>query len=94
MVLQLTLLEQHIEMLRAIESIRDWSAKNGGKLPNKLELLELPIARDPLSDQPFEWKLSQDGKEGVLSGLIPGFSNKFVGEGWSEGGRIYRIVID
>lgn len=94
MLLNLTLLEQHIEILRTIESIRDWSSKNGGKLPQQLEQLDLPISRDPLSDQPFEWKLSQDGKEGVLSGLIPGFSNKFVGEGWSEGGRIYRIVID
>lgn len=94
MLLQLTILEQHIEMLRAIESIRDWSAKNGGKLPKNLDKLDLPIARDPLSDQPFEWNLSEDGKQGILRGVIPGFSNKFVGEGWSEAGRVYRIAID
>lgn len=89
----LTLLEQHIEMLRTIESIRDWSAKHDGKLPTSLNELSLAVADDPLTGKPFEWSLSENGKEGVLKGVVPVAADKFY-EKTSEIGRVYKLRIE
>jgi len=62
------LLDQRIGMLRAIESIRDWSATHDGKLPASLNQLDLPIPLDIVNNQPFDWQLDADGTVGQLSG--------------------------
>lgn len=89
----LTLLEQHVEMLRTIESIRDWSAKHDGKFPTTLNELTLAVADDPLTGKPFEWSLSENGKEGVLKGVVPVAADKFY-ENSSEIGRVYTLRIE
>jgi hypothetical protein len=93
MFVALTLLEQHVEMLRAIEAIRDWSAKHDGKLPKSLDDLSLAIANDPLTGKPFEWSVSENGKEGVLKGILPVAEDKFY-EKTSEIGRVYTLRIE
>jgi|JI10StandDraft_1071094.scaffolds.fasta_scaffold03013_14 hypothetical protein len=90
MFVALTLLEQHLEMLRTIEAIRDWSAKHDGKLPKSLDELSLSIADDPLTGKPFEWSVTENGKEGVLKGVFPIENGKFF-EKANEIGRIYHI---
>jgi hypothetical protein len=64
------MIDQRIALLRIIESVRDWSASHGGKLPEKIEQLDLPVPRDVLSNQPFQWTLSDDGNAGLLEGAI------------------------
>lgn len=93
MFVALTLLEQHVEMLRTIEAIRDWSAKNDGKLPKSLNDLSLAIAHDPLTGKPFEWSVNENGKEGVLKGIVPIAADRFY-EKASEIGRVYTLRIE
>ena len=93
MFVALTLLEQHVEMLRTVEAIRDWSAKHDGKLPKSLDDLSLAIANDPLTGKPFEWSVNENGKEGVLKGIVPVSEDKFY-EKASEFGRVYTLRIE
>ena len=64
------LLQQHIDLIRTIESIRDWSAKNGGKLPKTLQELDLPAPVDCIVNKPFVYGLSLDGHSATLQGAI------------------------
>jgi hypothetical protein len=64
------LLQQHIQMIQTIESIRDWSAKNNGLLPKTLLELDLPAPLDCVVNKPFVYSLSADGKTATLSGAI------------------------
>ena len=64
------LLQQHIDLIRTIESIRDWSAKNGGKLPNTLQELDLPAPVDCILNKSFAYGLSLDGHSATLQGAI------------------------
>ena len=63
-------LQQHIDLIRTIESIRDWSAKNGGKLPNTLQELDLPAPVDCILNKSFAYGLSLDGHSATLQGAI------------------------
>ena len=63
-------LQQHIDLIRTIESIRDWSAKNGGKLPKTLQELDLPAPVDCVVNKPFVYGLSFDGHSATLQGAI------------------------
>jgi hypothetical protein len=65
-------LEQKFAMLRVVEAIRDWSGRNDGKLPASLDDLTLPIPEDCLTNKPFRYELSADGKSADLrSGKVP-----------------------
>ena len=63
-------LQQHIDLIRTIESIRDWSARNGGKLPKTLQELELPAPVDCIVNKPFSYSLSSDGRSATLEGAV------------------------
>lgn len=90
--LSLTLLQQRIELLVTIESIRDWSARHDGKLPTSLSELHLPISKNPFNDEPFKWTLSENGREGTLSSvaILPDRNNYFDA---AEIGRTYRLKL-
>lgn len=61
-------LDQRIAMLRVVESIRDWSAAQDGRLPASLDQLDLPVPLDIVTNRKFEWHVDADGTEGELSG--------------------------
>ncbi len=63
-------LQQHIDLIRTIESIRDWSAKNGGKLPKTLQELDLPVPVDCMVNKPFGYNRSSDGRSASLEGAF------------------------
>ncbi len=53
---------QRFAVLRTIESIRDYAAKNDGQLPDSLEgKFDLPIPLDPVTGKPFQY--SRDGNK-------------------------------
>ena len=54
-------LKRQIQSLRIIEAVRDYLAAHEGKLPASLdEIQDVPIPLDPLTDQPFEWRVEGD----------------------------------
>lgn len=54
-------LKRKIQALRIIEAVRDYMAAHDGKLPGSLDDIEqVPIPLDPLTDQPFEWRVFQN----------------------------------
>ena len=63
-------LQQHIDLIRSIEPIRDWSAKNGGKLPETLQELDLPVPVDRMVNKPFGYSRSSDGRSATLKGAV------------------------
>jgi hypothetical protein len=63
-------LQQQIDLIRTIESIRDWSAKHAGALPNSLEQLELPVPLDCIVNKPFGYNLEKDGRLAILEGAV------------------------
>lgn len=85
-------LDQRIGMLRVIESIRDWSATHGGKLPQTLDQLDLPVPLDIVSNRPFEWSLDPDGNAGVLAGALIEVLGFEPGEDRDAGWR-YRLIL-
>ena len=70
LVIAAALLQQHIRLIQSIESIRDWSGKNGGALPKTLLDLDLPAPLDCVVNKPFVYILSADGKTARLSGAV------------------------
>jgi hypothetical protein len=59
-------LHRKIAALRIIEAVRDYLASHDGKLPDSLdEITSVPIPLDPLTDQPFVWKI--DGTTAELT---------------------------
>jgi hypothetical protein len=60
-------LEQRIALVRVVEAIRLSAGGNGGKLPTALTELAVPLPDDPVTGQPFAYKLERmtatlDGK--------------------------------
>ena len=54
-------LKRQIQALRIIEVVRDYLAAHEGKLPASLyEIQNVPVPLDPLTDQPFEWRVEGD----------------------------------
>jgi hypothetical protein len=62
-------LEQRIAMLRHVEALRLCAAANGGKLPERLADLPVPVPADPFTGKPFLYRL--DGMTGHLNGSTP-----------------------
>jgi hypothetical protein len=60
--------ERHVAALRTIEAIRLHAATRGGKLPESLgEITEVPVPRDPMTDEPFVYRAADD--VALLNGL-------------------------
>jgi hypothetical protein len=54
-------LRRQIEALRIIEAVRDYLAAHDGKLPATLEEIDaVSVPVDPITDQPFVWKVEGD----------------------------------
>lgn len=67
-----------IEMMRqrliAVEALRDYAAAHSGRLPESLsELSDTPVAVDPFSRQPFEYRVETTGDRQLvtLSSKVP-----------------------
>lgn len=52
-----TRLEQRLGLLRTVEAIRLAAAKNGGKLPDSLSDLSVPLPVDPATGKTFSYKI-------------------------------------
>lgn len=63
-------LQQLLALLQTIESLRDYMAGNGGRLPAELNQLRLPAPHDPVTGQPFDYRLQTD--RAILSGAQVG----------------------
>jgi hypothetical protein len=50
-------LEQRLALLRCIEALRLYAAEHGGQLPAQLADIKLPLPVDPVTGQPFAYKL-------------------------------------
>ena len=62
-------LKRQVEALRIIEAIRHFLATHDGKLPASLADIEtLSIPMDPLTDEPFEWRV--DGNTATLRAVF------------------------
>ena len=60
-------LDRQIAALRVLEALRIHAAAHDGRLPDQLaDIIEVPIPNDPVSEQPFEYRL-KDGTA-VLTG--------------------------
>jgi hypothetical protein len=62
-------LEQRIAMLRHVEAIRMYAAENGGKLPQKLADITVPLPLDPFTGKPFRYDVQ--GAVAHLRGTPP-----------------------
>ena len=58
--------QQKIALLQTIEAIRMYAAANASKLPASLSELPYPAPNDPITGQPFGYKV--DGEHALLSG--------------------------
>lgn len=61
--------EQRVALLRCVEALRNHAAKHDGKLPSRLEDIELPLPVDPITGQGFRYKL--EAGTGHLRGSPP-----------------------
>jgi len=63
-------LDREIAAIQTVEALRFYAAKNGGKLPAKLEEVnDLPLPLDPVTGRSFEYRL--DGQTATLEGKAP-----------------------
>ena len=62
-------LEQKIALLRHVEALRLYAAEHGGKLPEKLSDVTVPLPPDPFSGKPFRYAL--EGSVAHLRGSPP-----------------------
>ncbi len=62
-------LEQKIALLRHVEAIRMYAAEHGGKVPDKLEDIDLPLPVDPFTGKTFRYK--KEGDKAHLRGNPP-----------------------
>ncbi|CAN5213479.1 hypothetical protein BH10PLA2_BH10PLA2_33990 [soil metagenome] len=76
-------LDQRIAYLQILEAIRLHAFSNGGKLPNSLDQIKLPLSADPVSGKPFEYSVTKN--VAILHGMNPG-------EG-PETNRYYLIML-
>lgn len=77
-------LDQRVAYLRLIEAVRLFAHENGGRLPNSLDEIKLPLPADPLTGKPFEYAV----KDGVatLHGTNPQPGNP-------QTNRVYELRI-
>ncbi len=69
--------QQTISMLQTVEAIRIYGAQNGGKLPDSLQSLSLPVPADPFTGKPIAYELS--GDKAILTGhRMPGIQYRVV----------------
>ncbi len=61
-----TRLDQRFALLRCVEALRLYAAEHAGKLPSKLEDIDLPLPVDPATGKPFAYKV--EGETGHLHG--------------------------
>lgn len=67
-------MDRQIAQRMTIEAIRAYAAAHGGQLPKALiDITELPIPRDPMTDLPFEYQLSGEAAT-LKSPIRPGGS--------------------
>jgi hypothetical protein len=62
-------LEQRIALLRHVEALRLYAAAHGGKWPQKLAEISVPLPDDPFSGKPFRYHV--DGTTAHLRGTPP-----------------------
>lgn len=67
-------LEQRIALLRHVEAIRMYAAEHDGKLPEKLDDIELPLPVDPYTGKPFRY--AKVGEIAHLRGSPPAGQEK------------------
>jgi hypothetical protein len=53
-------LEQRFALLRHVEALRMYAASHEGKLPERLEMVDVPLPHDPFTGKPFHYEL-KDG---------------------------------
>ncbi len=63
-------IQQLINILQSVESIRDWSSRNDGQLPENLDSLTLPVPNDPVTNLPFGYTLQDSGQSAILEGSV------------------------
>lgn len=56
----LTRIQQRVAYLRVIEAVRLHAHENGGKLPEKLADIKLPLPNDPVTGKGFEYSVKGD----------------------------------
>lgn len=52
-------LQQQLALLQTVEAIRDYLSRHDGQLPGALSDLQLPAPHDPLTQQPFAYRVEQ-----------------------------------
>jgi hypothetical protein len=62
-------LEQRVAILRHVEALRMYAADHGGKFPEKLSDIGVPLPADPFTGKPFAYAL--DGATAHLRGTPP-----------------------
>lgn len=76
---------REVAALRVVEAIRIYAAAHDGQLPEKLsDVNEVPVPRDPGTDQPFVYH--KDGQTATLSSRLPDVALNL-------GGIRYRLTI-
>ena len=61
--------DRRVAALRAVEAVRLYAAENNGRVPSSLAECSVPVATDPFTGKPFEYKA--DGPTFTLSGPPP-----------------------
>jgi hypothetical protein len=64
-----TRLDQRFALLRQVEAIRLYAAAHGGKLPEKLDDIEVPRPNDPVTGNVFHYRV--EGKKAILHANAP-----------------------
>ena len=67
-------LEQRIALLRHVEAIRMYASAHGGKVPEKLSEVEVPLPADPFTGKPFRYEAT-DGIGHLRGGPPKGNEN-------------------
>jgi hypothetical protein len=63
-------IDRRVSLIRAVEAVRLYAAKHGGKLPEKLaDVTEVPVPDDPATGKPFGYAL--EGDKAVLTAPTP-----------------------
>ena len=68
-------LEQRIALLRHVEAFRMYAAAHGGKLPEKLAEVDVPLPVDPFTGKPFRYEL-KDGTAHLRGNPPKGYVNQ------------------
>jgi len=69
--------QQTITMLQTVEAIRMHGAQSGGKLPDSLQSLSIPVPADPFTGKPLLYELS--GDKAIITGhRMPGIQYRIV----------------